>query len=144
MAKYGLLNFLRIADAYINSDVSTIDGLERHLKSWFALKFNTTLDDPKLLDMTLEELVVLHEMHRIKADPSIVEETFNPEVKSYEEWLRQEMGDSYVSDEEMVEGMLQYDEASVQKRKENDNIKPDDLPDVITTDFSNLREWEDK
>jgi hypothetical protein len=131
----------------VNADTTTFDGLERQLKAWFAFKFNTTLKDPRLLDLTLEELLVLHQMHRVKDNPEIVEETFNPDVKSYEEWLRKEMGDSYISDEQMVEQVLEYDKASADKREqaeEEAKIKTEELPDKITTDFSQLRQWEEE
>jgi hypothetical protein len=146
MSKYGLLNFLRIADAHVNADTSTFDGLERQLKAWFAFKYNTTLEDPRLLDMTLEELLVLHQMHRVKDNPEVIEEVFNPEVKSFEEWLKKEMGESYVSDEQMVEQVLEYDKAEAAKREEADaqaKIITEELPDKILTDFSQLRDWEE-
>jgi uncharacterized membrane protein required for colicin V production len=91
--------------------------------------------------MTLEELLVLREMHRVKKDRDILKKTLIPEADEYEQWLQKEMADSYVSEEEMVEGMLQYDKESKEKRDAQDKQA---LPDKITTDFSELHDWENE
>jgi predicted Rossmann-fold nucleotide-binding protein len=98
--------------------------------AWFALNYKTTLNDDRLLDMTLEELLVLFYINRISQTPNIIEQLENTD-DSYEEWLKKEMGDSYVSEEEMVQQVVEYEEEELEKAKE--------LPDSISTDFEKLQ-----
>lgn len=129
--KFGINNFIRIADSYVNAKTDTIDGLQKGLQAWFCLTFNATLLDDRLLDLTLEELLVLYYMHEIRRNPSTLE-AINADTDSYEEWLKKEMGDSYVSQEEMAKEMVEYDKEEAELAKK--------LPDIIETDFSSLRE----
>jgi len=131
--KYGLKNFIRIANDIVNPDTSTFEGLKDALISWYCFQFNVSTKDPMLLEHTIEELLVLYQMYRIKEDPSIVAEELNPEVKDFEQWLKDEMGEDYVSDEEMVEGMVQSDEEYTERIRSQ-------FPDKITTNFKELYE----
>ncbi len=132
--KYGINNFLRIANSYVNAETTSLAGLDRSLKAWFVFNYNTTLSDPRLLDMTLEELLVLYQMFQIREHPTIVEQ-INGASDAYEDWLRKEMGESYVSEEEMAVEMLEYNKQELELAKQ--------LPDSITTNFSDLAMDED-
>jgi hypothetical protein len=139
MSKFGILNFVRAANEMVNAKTSTLEGLERWLISWFCLKFNTSPNDDRLQEMTLEELVTLFYMHKIQEDPKFVESMAFDTDDDFERWLQEEMGDEYITDEEMVQGMLQYEQDSKERRKLRDaqsKIRLKDLPDKITTDFS--------
>jgi hypothetical protein len=141
MSKFGILNFVRAANEMVNAKTSTLEGLERWLISWFCLKFNTSPNDDRLQEMTLEELVTLFYMHKIQEDSKFVESMAFDADDDFERWLQEEMGDEYITDEEMVQGMLQYEQDSKERRKLRDaqsKIQLKDLPDKITTDFSAL------
>jgi len=137
--KYGVKNFLHIANDYINPDLTKLDGIQRWLMGWFAYTYKTTLNDDKLVDMTIEELLVLYNMHRIKDDPNYYEEQTVESSENYEDWLKKEMGESYLTDNEMVEGMQEEELKHSKKLKEY--IKT--LPSKVTTDFSQFNEDEE-
>lgn len=135
MTRYGVKNFTRIAYNKVNGDTSSLEGLEEWLKSWFCFKYNTTENDDRLLDMTLEELLVLHQMHRVNENPVEVKVELDgrtSEQEDHEEWLKKEMGDDYITDEEMIEGMRAEEEEYQEKMSK---LKKD-LPTKVTTDFS--------
>lgn len=118
--------FLKLAYDELNPDLTTLDGLERGLKNWYCFKYEVPPNDDKLNSMTLEELIILQMMHKIRENPSIAAEA-NGEADEYEDWLKKEMGDDYLSTEQMIE------------REEKNKFKmKDDLPNVITTDFEDL------
>lgn len=126
--QYGVKNFIQIANQYVNPDVSTLGGIQKFLMGWYAFKFNTTLNDDKLLEMTLEELMVLYQMHRIKDDPGYFEEQTTKQA-SYEDWLKEEMGEDYVSEEENVKEIQAHEEEYTKRIRAQ-------FPDRIETDFS--------
>lgn len=130
--QYGVKNFIHIANAYVNPDVSTISGIEKFLIGWYCFKFNTTPIDEKLLDMTLEELMVLYQMHRIKDDPQYFDEQTNDKLKSYEDWLKEEMGEAYVSEEENIQQIEANDREFTERVRSQ-------FPDKIETDFSQFQ-----
>lgn len=135
-SNYGLKRFIAIADSYVNPDTSTPEGIEKSLILWFCEKFNTVPWDDRLKEATLEDLLVFYYMHEIRKNPSIVEE-LDENYKSFEEWLKEEMGEDYVSEEEMTDEMIKYEKEEVEKAKELD------LPEEITTDFSSIMESKD-
>lgn len=128
---YTLKNFEKIAKEHLYGKTDTLDGIERRLIAWFCLTFNTTPKDDKLLDLTLEELLVLYYMHLFKNNPEFVSED---EKDDYEEWLKKQMGEHYTSEEGMVDQLVKYEEEEKRKSEELN------LPEKITTDFSNLGE----
>lgn len=130
---YTLKNFERIAKEFLTGRTDTLDGIERRLITWFCLTFNTTPQDDKLMNMTLEELIVLYYMHLLKNNPAMLSEE---EKDDYEEWLKKQMGEHYASEEQMVEQVTKFVE---QEQKVYETIK-DKLPDKITTDFTNPQE----
>lgn len=135
MSKYGFKNFIRIADAKLNPDLNTLEGIEQWLKTWFCFTYNTTENDDRLKNMHLEDLIVLHQTHRLKEDPTLLTHELGKKPKDeedYEKWLREEMGEEYISEEEMVQGMAE-EEKEFQERM--DKLKKK-LPQKITTDFS--------
>ena len=139
MSKLGILNFVKAAHQMVNARTDSMEGLERYLVAWFCTKFETTPNDERLQEMTLEELVTFFYMHRLKDDPETVARLIEDGDDAYEKWLREEMEDEYVTDEEMVQGMLQYEESQKDKRRAKDEeakAKLKELPDRITTDFS--------
>lgn len=129
--QYSLKNFLRIANNYLNPEVSGLESIKNELMAWFALSYNTTLNDSRLLDMTLEELLVLFYLNKLQKNPNAIEE-LSEDDDSYEAWLQQQMGDSYVSEEQMVQQVVEYEKEELEKAKE--------LPDSINTDFEQLQE----
>jgi len=136
MPKYGLKNFLHIANEFVNPETDNLDGIQRWLTSWFCFTYNTTPNDDKLLDMTIEELLVLYNMHRIKDDPEYFQNQITPDdPDGYEAWIKEEMGEAYETEEEMIE-LMNNEEAQYQQR-----IKKiaDNLPDVVTTDFAQFK-----
>lgn len=123
--------FLELAYKQLHPDLTTLDGLEQALKNWYCFQYNVPPNDDKLLDMTVEELLVLNQMHKLRAEPALAEE-IGGAANEYEEWLKKEMGDGYVSIEDMVANAELQEEA---ERKEIEDLAKD-LPSVITTDFS--------
>jgi len=131
--KLSLNNFVRIANSYLDNSDTSIEGIEKYLIGWFVTQFNTTLNDQRLLDMTFEELLVLYNIYKIKEDPEIVNQILNPEdPDGFEKWLKEEMGDNYLSEEEMIEDTIKRDKELKKKLEE--------YPDEIVTDFSKLGE----
>jgi hypothetical protein len=127
--QYGVKNFIHIANEYLNPDLSTEDGIEKYLTGWFCFQYNTTPNDDRLLDMTLEELLVLYQMHRIKEDPNYyASQTGN---NDYEDWLKKEMAEEYATVEENIQQMEEHDREYTEKIRKQ-------FPDVIETDFSML------
>ena len=136
--KYGLDNFISIADGYVNADTTSVDGIEKAMIAWYIFKFETTPNDPKLLDMTLEEILVLYHMHKIRDNPAIIEDTGNtPESgDDWEDWLQDEMGEEYEDQDQMIATMDKEATQYTQKVREQFG----ELPDKIDTDFSMLDE----
>lgn len=135
---YGLKRFIAIANSYVNPDISTVEGIQKALIVWFCEKFNTVPWDERLKTATLEDLLVFYYTHKIKEDPSLLDE-LDENFKSYEEWLKEEMGEDYVSEEEMVDQAINYE------KKELEKVKDMDLPDRIDTNFleiGNLKDGE--
>ena len=131
--KYSTRKLVQIANDFVNPDLSTTDGVQKYLMGWFCLRFETTLNDERLLRMTLEELIVLYSMHQIKDDPNYVTKVLGPQEDEYEKWLRESMGESYVSEDKQIE-LAEQEEKDYQKKM--DAL----LPKKITTDFSGLHE----
>jgi len=129
---YGIKNFTRIANENFSADTTTLEGIETALKSWFCFAFNTTLNDERLLNMTLEELVVTHQMHRIKNNPQEVTEELDSEGQDYETWLKESMGEDYVTDDEMVKAMQEEEKEFQEKVRKK-------YPERVTTDFTQFQ-----
>ena len=134
-----LKKLIQRANELLNPDLSTKEGIKDYLKTWFVLKFNTTYKDPVLASHTLEELIVLYHVFYLKENPDDAERLINPdqfvsEEDAYEKWLQEQMGEDYVTEEQMVDDMVEY----VKKEKELAN----QLPEKITTDFSMLGDEE--
>jgi len=131
--QYGIKNFVRIANAQLNPDLDSFEGMKQYLINWFCFKYSTTENDDKLLDMTFEELMVLYQKHCIHEDPKYFDEIMNPQVRSYEDWLKEEMGEDYATEEENIEMILKEQEDYTEKVHKK-------YPDEITTDFSKFKE----
>jgi hypothetical protein len=133
--QYGVKNFIHIANEYVNPDVTTVAGIEKFLIGWYCFKFNTTPNDDKLGEMTLEELMVLYQMHRIKDDPNYFTEQTAADKQTYEDWLKEEMGEDYASEEANIQAIEQ--EEKDYTKKVRDRFK--ELPERIDTDFSQFQ-----
>ncbi len=122
--------FLKLAYDQLHPDMNTMEGLEQALINWYCFTYKVPPNDDKLLDMTLEELMVLRSMHKLREEPALAEQ-FNPDYVDYEEWLKQEMGDEYVSEEEMIAQQVKIEE------EEQEEIKKiiETMPEKVTTDF---------
>ena len=130
--QYGVRNFINIANDYVNPDITTIAGIEKFLIGWYCFKFNTTILDEKLLELTTEELMVMYQMHRIKDDPQYFEEQTNDKLKGYEEWLKEEMGEAYVSEEQNIQQIEASDKEFTERVRSQ-------FPDKVDTDFSQFQ-----
>jgi uncharacterized protein FAM83 len=147
MSKLGVLNLVKAAHDMVHARTDSMEGLERFLVTWFCTKFETTPNDPRLEEMTLEELVTVFYMHRLSEDPKVVQQLVHDGEDEYEKWLKQEMEDEYLSDEEMVQGMVQYEENQKDKRRAKDGemkAKLKDLPERITTEFPSFEPQDKK
>lgn len=127
--------FLKLAYEQLNPNLGTIEGLEQALTNWYCFQYNVPPNDDKLLDMTVEELLVLNYMHKLKDNPHLADE-ISSESGDYEDWLKKEMGDNYTSIEDMVKDAEKLD----QEDKELMTKMANELPDRITTDFTKLEE----
>ena len=132
---YSIKNLEAIANTYVNGETNTIAGMQKKLISWFCFVLNTTPKDPRLLEMTFEELLVFHLMHQINNNPNYTPES---EQEDYEKWLREEMGDNYLSEEQMTEEQINL---ALKEQEEINKIK-EELPEIITTDFDQFTEGE--
>lgn len=131
---YGLKNFIHIANDLVNPDLHSLEGIKKHLMTWYVIKHNTTYQDEKLLDMTVEELLVLYNVHRIYEDPAYYQQqtgTVTQSDEEYEKWLAEEMGEEYVTEKENIEQMEAHDKEYTEKVRSQFG----ELPDEITTDF---------
>lgn len=126
-----LNNLIKLANSYVNADLSTFDGFRKHLTAWYCFKYNTTFKDPTFLDHTFEELVLLYLMHEVRDNPQNYAKVLgDKEAEDYEAWIQKQMGADYVSEEEYVAQMVDY------AKQEEELLKG--FPERITTDFSNL------
>jgi len=134
MKKYDVSKrFLKLAYDQLNPNLATFDGLEQALSNWYCFQYNVPPNDDKLMSMTLEELLILRQMHRLREEPNLSEE-LNPDAENYEEWLKREMGEDYQSPEEMIALAQAAEEEDL---REVEAVK-NQYPDKITTDFSVL------
>lgn len=122
--------YLQLAYNQLHPEGNDLKALEQVLINWFCLKFETTPNDPRILGMRLDELLVFRMMHEIADRPSVMEEV-GTQADEFENWLKREMGDGYKSSDQMVESheKLEEEERSVAAR----------MPDRIDTDFKNVR-----
>lgn len=129
-----LKKLVKLAKQKLEPDTSTVAGFKQFLMTWYVLHFNTTFKDPVLLSHTLEELIVLYYVHKLNADPNFADAVLAPEntEQSYEDWLKERMGDDYIPEDEMVNNMVEY------SKKEKELAEK--LPDRIDTNFSMLGE----
>jgi len=131
---YGVKNFIQIANDYVNPDVTTFEGIQKFLIGWYCIKFETTPNDPKLLDMTIEEIMVLYQMHRISDDPTYYQEQLNDDIIDHDDWVRkemEEMGEEFLEGEDYAKFVEEYDQKLTEKIRAQ-------FPDEIKTDFSKL------
>lgn len=129
--RYGVSNFIKIAKEYVEPDTTTLEGIERKLISWYCFTYGTTPNDVRLQEMTLEELLILFQMHRIKNNPAEVENELG--ANTYEDWLKKEMGEDYKDDEQMVA------EIEEEEKKYQEKIAKK-FPDKVTTNFNQFKE----
>lgn len=123
--------FLKLAYEQLNPDTTTLAGVEQALVNWFCEKYDIPPSDPRVGEMYLEELMVMWQMHRLRNNPELVNE-IDAGAGSYEEWLKKEMGEEYVSPEEM---QAKADALEAQEKAEIKALESK-LPERITTDFS--------
>jgi hypothetical protein len=132
---YSLKKLESIAEEWVHSKTNTMEGVQNRLTSWFCFTFNTTPNDQRLLNMTLEELIIFYLGYKIYNDSTY----FDKEEKDdYEEFLKQQMGNSYISEEEMI---AEQEKLEKQEQEKYRRIK-DNLPEKITTDFSQFEQEE--
>jgi len=129
---YSLKKLEDIASDQINGKVLTVEDLTKKLTTWFCFTLNTTPNDSRLLDMTLEELIVFYLSHKIKENPEYVAQS---DIDEYENWLREEMGENYTSEDDMIK---EHEKLEKKEQEEYDKIK-DKYPEKVTTDFSQFR-----
>lgn len=126
--------FLKLAYEQLNPDVGTLEGLEQALSNWYCFQYNVPPNDDKLMDMTLEELFVLFQMHKLRENPALADDIDTNRSDSYETWLKKQMGEDYVSEEDMVKKAVKLEED--EKKFVEDNKEK--YPDQVQTDFSKV------
>lgn len=119
--------YLKLAYEQLNPSGNDLTALEQVLKNWFCFQFNTTENDPRLLNMRTDELLVLRMMHEIKERPQVIDEV-TTEFDDYEKWLQTQMGEDYKSTDQMI--------ASQEKLEEEEKQIVESLPEKINTDFT--------
>lgn len=119
--------YLQLAYDQLNPKENTLKALEQVLTNWFCLKFSTTPNDERLLNMRLDELLLFRMMHEIHDRPSVIEE-IGPQRDEFEEWLRKEMGEDYKSMDQEIQ--------QAEKLEAEEKAIADTLPDKIETDFN--------
>lgn len=128
---FGITNFLHIAHSYVNPAINNLADMRKYLIGWFCIEYKTTMNDERLLNMTVEELLVLFQMKRIHDDPNYYQAQVNPVEDDYEDWLKTQMGDNYVSLADQEKELKKLDQEFMDKLRE-------EYPDEITTDFANI------
>jgi len=121
--------FLRLAYEQLNPKLDSLDGLQQALINWYCFQYNTPPNDQRLLSMTLEELLILQQMHKIKENPQLADEV-NPDYEDYETWLKREMGQDYVDEEAMIQKALAVEA--------EEKALAEKLPEKIHTDFTKI------
>lgn len=93
-----------------NVDVSPRDeqSLLSYLKRWWCVYYKRPYKDPLLLEYSFEELLleyfeILYFVSDEEKQKAKVEEYIEESEGEDEEWLREEMGDDYMTSEEMKE-----------------------------------------
>lgn len=129
MSKYSLDNLLEIAKYKLDPDMNSLEGLKLYLKSWFAIKFNTTEYDPRIQELTVEELLIRYYMQRMHDDPDFYNRISNKEEDDYEEWLKEQMADDYKSIEEQAKSLQKHEEEFTKKIREK---YPDEIKDTFS------------
>lgn len=122
--------YIQLAYDQLNPKGNDLKALEQVLTNWFCLKFDTTPNDPRLMGMRLDELLLFRMMHEIHDRPSVLEEV-GPQADEFEEWLKNEMGDGYKSVDQMV--------VDHEKLEQEEKKLAEEFPDRIDTDFKATR-----
>ena len=130
--------FLQLAYNQLNPSINSIEGLDQALTNWYCFQYNVSPLDDKLLSMTTEELLVLQQMHQLRENPHLADE-ITSEAQSYEDWLKQEMGEEYITTEQMIESVEELDKEEAEIAAE---LKAK-YPDRITTDFASVSNSEE-
>ena len=135
MSKFDIRKrFLKLAYDQLNPNITSLDGLEQALKNWYCFQYNVPPNDDRLLDMTLEELLILNQMHKLRENPALTDELDSD--NNYEDWLRKEMGKDYISQEDMLKQAEELDKHEKEFLEKN----KDKFPSSIKTDFSDIGE----
>jgi len=122
---------IQIAEDWVNSDPNTPEGFKKFLVRWYCRQYNTTFKDPTLLSHTIDELAVLYFASEIEKDPEVFKYITDPDYKtkdqleeeSWEEFLKQRMGENYTTEEESIKQVEDY----LKKEEEITKTLPDDL-----------------
>lgn len=142
--------FLKLAYEELNPKQDTVEGVEQALVNWYCFQYNVPPNDDKLQEMTFEELMILHQMHRLRENPQLADEITTKGKDSYEDWLKKEMGEGYVSLEDVEDTEDDFEERLEAKKKEQalknleEQVKKDKTkyPDKIETDFDQFKSEE--
>lgn len=116
--------YLLLANEQLNPKANDLKALEQVLINWFCMKFETTPNDPRLLGMRLDELLLFRMMHEIQDRPSVLMEI---EADDHETWLKKEMGDDYRTAEQLTDDHVALDKQEAQLAET--------LPDRIDTEL---------
>ena len=107
--KNNLINInRRMALHNIDDSPRNEESLLSYLKRWWCIHYNRPYKDPLLLEYTFEELLleyfeVLYFKNDEEKRQARIEEYVENSAEEDEEWLKEEMGDDYMSPEEMAE-----------------------------------------
>ena len=97
---YSFENLKQKVQAGIEEDTTSLEGLERFLRSWWCGHYNKPYKSPELLDYTLEELLWEFLSIRYRANPQLLQHEKEEKEKAAdaeedESWLKQQMDTGY-------------------------------------------------
>ena len=139
--------FLKLAYEQLNPKQDSVEGVEQALANWYCFQYNVPPNDDKLQEMTFEELMILHQMHRLRENPQLADEITTKGKESYEDWLKKEMGEGYVSLEDVEDPDDNFEAKMKEKRQQKEfeeQVKKDKekYPEKIETDFDQFKSEE--
>lgn len=132
--KYGLDRFLAIAHERMNPNTSTREGLATAMQTWACFELKTVPWDTRIMNASVEQLLIFYHMHKLKEDPQIIEK-LDGSIRQYDDWA-DDMGAE--SPEEYAKLLEEWEKKEANKAEEMN------LPDKVTTDFGDLKKFIDE
>ena len=110
--KSNLYYFKKLAINNLNEKGKDKESLLRFLKKWWCLHYNRPYKDPLLMEYTFEELLleyyeILYFSNEEEKQKVLIEINIFENGEEDEEWLKKEMGENYMSEDEMKNLLLE-------------------------------------